>query len=54
MLIYRNAEVVHGQRKFDNTSSKTKTQSRRHGGALVGLVPQTKLQAPPKLKHETL
>ena len=31
------------------------TQSRRHGGgAFVGLAPQTKLQAPPKLKHETL
>jgi len=28
-------------------------QSRRHGGALVGLAPQTKLKAP-KLKHETL
>jgi len=26
---------------------------RRHGGTLVGLPPQTKLQAP-KLKHETL
>jgi len=28
-------------------------QPRRHGGALVGLAPKTKLQAP-KLKHETL
>jgi len=28
-------------------------QSRRHGESLVGLVPQTKLQAP-KLKLETL
>jgi len=28
-------------------------QSRRHGGSLVGLAPQTKLQAP-KLKYETL
>ena len=29
------------------------SQSRRHGGALVGLDPKTKLQAP-KLKYETL
>jgi len=31
-------------------------QSRHHGGALVGLVPQTKLQAPPNwnLKHYKL
>ena len=28
-------------------------QSRRHGGTLVGLVPQTMFQAP-KLKRETL
>jgi len=50
MLIYRNAEGVHGQRKFDNTCPKPKPSPQ---GALVGLVPQTKLQGP-KWKHETL
>jgi len=48
MLIYRNAERVHGQRKFDNTCPKPKPSPVATGElwALVGLVPQTKLQAP--------
>jgi len=29
-------------------------QSRRHGGALVGLAPPNKASSPPKLKFETL
>jgi len=29
-------------------------QSRRHGGAMVGLAPTNKAPSPPKLKHETL
>ena len=33
---------------------RPETQPRRHGGAFGGLSPQTKLQPPPKLKHETL
>ena len=43
MLIYRNAEEVHGQRKFDNTCPKPKPSPVATGGALVGLVPQTNL-----------
>jgi len=34
--------------------TRSVAQSRRHGEALVGLAPQTKLQAHPKLKNETL
>jgi len=49
VLIYRNAEGVHGQRKFDNTCRKPSPSPRQ---ALMGLVLQTKLQASPKLKHE--
>jgi len=30
------------------------TQSRRHGGALVGLTPSNKAPSPPKLKYELL
>jgi len=52
MLIYRNAEGVHGQRKFDNTVlNLNPVPSPR--GALVGLDPKQSSN-PPKLKHETL
>jgi len=45
MLIYRNAEGVHGQREFDNTCLNLNPVPTPRG-TLVGLVPQTKLQAP--------
>jgi len=45
MLIYRNAEGAHGQRKFDNTCPKPKSSPVARG-AFVGLVLQAKLQAP--------
>jgi len=51
MLIYRNAEGVHGLRKFENTCLKPKPS--HHGGALVGLVPKQSSK-PLKLKHEAL
>jgi len=31
-----------------------RTQSRRHGGALVGLAPPNKAPSPSKVKYETL
>jgi len=47
MLIYRNAERVgYMARESLITLVLNLTQSRRHGGAFVGLVPQTKLPTP--------
>ena len=53
MLIYRNAERVHGQRKFDNTCPKPKP-SPVATGSFGGLSPPNKALSAPKLKHETL
>jgi len=53
MLIYRNAEEVHGQRKFDNTCPKPKP-SPVATGSFGGLSPPNKALSAPKLKHETL
>jgi len=52
VLIYRNADGVHGQRKFDNTCPKAK-RSPVAKGNFGGISPQTKLQAPPNwsMKH---
>jgi len=53
MFIYRNAEGVHGQRKFNNTCPKPKT-SPVATGSFGGLSPPNKAPSPTKLKHETL
>jgi len=37
-----------------NESVSAADQSRRHGGALVGLAPPKQSSKPPKLKRETL
>jgi len=44
--MYRNAEGVHGQRKFDNTCPKPKPSSVATGEPWWAQSPQTKLQAP--------
>ena len=52
MLIYRNAEVIHGQRKFDNTCPKPEP-SVVSRGSFGGLSPPNKSPSPPKwnMKH---
>jgi len=51
MVIYLNAEGVHGQRQFDKTCPKPSPIAT---GSFGGLSPPNKASSPPKLKHETL